>query len=101
MEIDSSLLVAAFHRLKEDWSECGRVVEDCKELRSTFVSFSLRHIFREANGVAHRLAHLANSSHDDFLYLDETPEIIQDVLVEDSCTFVRGLGSSSPGILLF
>lgn len=48
-----------------------------------------------------RLAHLANSSDEDFLSLDETPEIIRDVLVEDLCTFVGGLGSSSPGVLLF
>lgn len=32
----------------------------------------------ETNGIAHRLAHLANSHYQNFICLNETPVIIQD-----------------------
>ena len=67
-----------------DFSEVSRVLEDCKEYLSSFPSFSFRHIYREANSVADRLAHFACSSSIDSIWLGESPAIIQDVLYEDS-----------------
>ncbi|XP_062014260.1 uncharacterized protein LOC133730740 [Rosa rugosa] len=71
LESDCSLVVAALQLNVEDRSE-------------------IRHIFREANGVANRLAHLASLNYLDDIWLEESPMIIQDVLYEDSCTTARG-----------
>lgn len=73
-------------------------MEDCKEFRTCFTSFQFRHIFREANGVALRLAHFASCSNMDEFWLFEAPSIIEDVLYEDFCNSSRGLDTMSPSM---
>ncbi|KAL6178236.1 hypothetical protein ACLB2K_049755 [Fragaria x ananassa] len=95
IESDSILLVAALEREEEDLSEVGRVLGDCKDYMSAFQSIRIRHIGREANGVADRLAHLASAGLLDDVWSGETPAIIQDVLYEDICNssiVARGSG---------
>ncbi|XP_004296207.1 PREDICTED: uncharacterized protein LOC101297422 [Fragaria vesca subsp. vesca] len=96
IESDCSMLVDALHRDEEDLSMVGRIVEDCKRYTRSFISFRCRHIYREANGVANRLAHLASWNSLDELWFDEAPVIIRDVLFEDGCNVDRGLGNKSP-----
>ena len=48
-------------------------------------SIVICHSFREANGVAHKLAHLAKSHCENFIWLDEAPASIEDVLFIDQC----------------
>lgn len=62
LESDCAALITALAGNCEDYSEVGRVVEDCKEYLASFSSINFRHIYRETNGVAHRLAHLASLS---------------------------------------
>ncbi|XP_062014464.1 uncharacterized protein LOC133730996 [Rosa rugosa] len=76
VESDSTLLIAALNREEQDFSEVGRVLEDCKDYMSAFQFIQVRHIYREANGVAHRLAHLARVGRLDDMWLGETPVII-------------------------
>lgn len=58
LESDCSLVIAALASSNEDYSDIGCVTEDCKVYMCEFQSIIFRHVFREANGVAHRLAHL-------------------------------------------
>lgn len=90
------MVVAALNNVAEDCSEVGRIIEDYKEYLLAFNSVLVRHINREVNGVAHRLAHLASCSCIDDLWLDETPSILEDVLFEDLCNCNRGQDPSSP-----
>ncbi|XP_024172036.1 uncharacterized protein LOC112178052 [Rosa chinensis] len=60
MESDCSLVVAALQQKVEDRSEIGRIMDDCKSYLTSFHPFQVRHIFREANGAANRLVHLAS-----------------------------------------
>lgn len=85
----------------EDLSEVGMITEDCKEYMKAFNSIRIRCIFREANGVALRLAHIACCSDINRLWLDESPSIIEDVLFEDTCNSTRGTGSMSPSLYNF
>lgn len=57
LESDCMQLVTALSNSCEDWSHVGRIVEDCKNYMTAFNNIQARHIFREANCVAHRLAH--------------------------------------------
>lgn len=85
VETDCALLLAAVLRTDEDSSEIGRIVEDCRDDMMQIPSIVIRHTFREANGVAHRLAHLAKSHYENFFWFDEAPASIQDVLFIDEC----------------
>ncbi|KAK9936175.1 hypothetical protein M0R45_013032 [Rubus argutus] len=96
VETDCSILVAALTRPGEDYSDIGWIIGDCKDLINSFKSISIRHVYREANVVAHRLAHNASFSFVDELLFDEIPSIIEDALVEDFCTHNRGFGVTSP-----
>ncbi|XP_061999476.1 uncharacterized protein LOC133716838 [Rosa rugosa] len=98
LECDCSIVVNALKHGMEDRSDIGRIIEDCKSYLTSLHSVQIRHIFREANGVANRLAHLASMNYLDDVWLDESPAIIQDVLYEDSCTIARGQGYMSPSM---
>ncbi|KAL6194284.1 hypothetical protein ACLB2K_035368 [Fragaria x ananassa] len=104
IESDSILLVAALEREEEDLSEVGQVLGDCKDYMSAFQSIRIRHIGREANGLADRLAHLACAGLLDDVWLGETPVIIQDVLHKDICNssiVARGSDVMSPPLQNF
>ncbi|PRQ54504.1 putative ribonuclease H-like domain-containing protein [Rosa chinensis] len=86
IETDCATVGTALKGDFEDLSEVGNIIEDCKSYLRAIPSVSLQSIYREANDVAHRLAHLASSGYVDEYWLEEAPVIIQDVLYEDSCT---------------
>lgn len=79
----------------KDSSEIQRIVEDCRAYMLYILSISICHIFPEANGVAHRLAHLSSSHFENFSWVEEAPVIIWDVLFEDRCNYFRGQGTLS------
>jgi ribonuclease HI len=62
LETDCSALNTALANLEVDLSDVGCIVKDCREYLKNFASISVSHIYREANGVAHRLARLASFS---------------------------------------
>lgn len=66
-----------------------------------FNSITITHVYREANGVANRLAHIASCSGIDDFWLDEMLFIIENVLCEDICSCGRGSGSMSPSGCIF
>ncbi|KAL6124156.1 hypothetical protein ACLB2K_076671 [Fragaria x ananassa] len=76
VETDCVVLVHALTGVGDDLSESGRMMEDCRRYASSFTSFNIRHIFGEANGVVHRLAHLVSWSNLDEFWVGETPIII-------------------------
>ncbi|KAK9938970.1 hypothetical protein M0R45_015680 [Rubus argutus] len=100
METDCAMLVDALTGVEDDFSQIGRIVGDCKEYLCSFNSFEIRHVYREANRVTHRLAHIASLSNFDNCWLRETPSIIEDVLFEDLCNLTRGFGITSPSMYL-
>ncbi|KAL6227626.1 hypothetical protein ACLB2K_001583 [Fragaria x ananassa] len=82
-EGDCALILQTLSRDVDDLSEVGAILADCKHYMIAFNFISLRHVYREANGVTHRLVHLASTSMLDEFWVEDTPVIIQDVLVED------------------
>lgn len=96
METDCSVLVAALTKPGDDFSDIGGIISDCKELITSFNSINIKHVYREANVVAHCLAHNASFSFVDEFCLGENPSIIEDILIEDRCRCIRGFGSLSP-----
>ncbi|XP_024156142.1 uncharacterized protein LOC112164137 [Rosa chinensis] len=85
LEIDCAILATALNQQMEDNSEVSRILDDCKNYLHGFDWIRVRHIYREANSVANRLAHFASLDHVVDLCLDEAPVFIQDVLYEDNC----------------
>ena len=83
IECDCSVLAATLARTDNDFSDIGCIVEDCKTYMESISSVQVQIVHREANCVANRLAQLASSSSIDYIWLDETPAIIQDVLYDD------------------
>ncbi|KAL6186127.1 hypothetical protein ACLB2K_042248 [Fragaria x ananassa] len=98
IEGDCAIVMKALATTDGDVIEVSSILSDCRHYMETFRLILLRHIYREANGVAHRLAHLARSSSLYEFWVDETPDIIQDVLMEDGCNISRGLGNMSPSL---
>lgn len=92
-------LVSALASVQLDYSKVGRIVEDCKDYMSFIPSLNFRYNYREINGVAHRLAHLASLTYLDHDYwVGELPSIIEDALFEDFCKYSRGSSILSPSM---
>lgn len=79
------MVVATSACLDKDYSEIGRVIQDCEDYLFYFYFSSYNYIYREANGVSYRLAHLTSRSYIDNSWFDEMSSIIEDVLFEDLC----------------
>ncbi|KAL6222493.1 hypothetical protein ACLB2K_005885 [Fragaria x ananassa] len=101
VECDCAVLVAALNRQSDVMVEVSRITEDCKVLMNSFENISIRHIYREANGAAHRLAHFASLDRIVELHLGESPVFLQDILYEDKCnalSVTRDRGFMSPSM---
>ncbi|XP_004293150.1 PREDICTED: putative ribonuclease H protein At1g65750-like [Fragaria vesca subsp. vesca] len=98
IEGDCATVMKALATIDGDVIEVSFILSDCRHYMEAFRFILLRHVYREANGVAHRLAHLARSSSLNEFWVDEPPDIIQDVLMEDGCNISRGLGSMTPSL---
>jgi hypothetical protein len=53
-------------------------------------SIQAKHVYRKANCVAHRLAHIVSCSNLDDFWIDKTSSIIKYVLYENMCHVARG-----------
>ncbi|KAL6210288.1 hypothetical protein ACLB2K_015521 [Fragaria x ananassa] len=95
IESDCETLLQALAK-DGDVVKVSAILVDCRHYLMAFDFVLLRHVNLEANRVANRLAHLARSSTFDELWEDSPPDIIQDVLIEDGCTFLQGIGVMSP-----
>ena len=67
------------------WISISRIVDDCKVLMQAFEYCTVRHMRRETNSVADRLACFASKGHIVDPILHHVPDCIQDVLFEDYC----------------
>lgn len=76
LECDCAVLVIALSTEQEDFSEIGRIIDDCRVYKEEVRPIQVRHIYREANGVVHWLANFASFFFIDDLWLDEAPVII-------------------------
>lgn len=94
----TAVLASALASLEEDFSDIGRIIGDCKAFMLAFTNVKVRHIYREANAVANRLAHKASFSSVDEFWIDDTPSFIEDVIYEDFCPSSRGFGPMSPSM---
>ncbi|XP_062013513.1 uncharacterized protein LOC133729900 [Rosa rugosa] len=82
-ETDCLQLVQVIHAEDEDASVVGHIVEEVRGLFHNYPFFSLTHVNRRANNVAHILAQTAlhsELSHTWFLY---APEFIRDAILSD------------------
>ncbi|KAL3825323.1 hypothetical protein ACJIZ3_021352 [Penstemon smallii] len=80
VEGDSSVVVNAIGCSSESRADYGIIIEDIKHIASSFESFSIQHLRREGNRVAHELAQL--SSVDSFA-LNVLPVWIQNIVLSD------------------
>ncbi|KAL6213907.1 hypothetical protein ACLB2K_013346 [Fragaria x ananassa] len=88
VESDCETLLQALAK-DGDVVEVSTILVDCCYYLMAFDFVLLRHVNREANGVANKLAHLARSSVLAELWEDGPPDIIHDVLIEDGCKFAQ------------
>lgn len=98
LETDCAALATALLNSAEDLSDIGCIVGDCKEYMRAFTSLNIRHIYREANCVANRLAYVASFNTIDEFWLNDTPSIIEDVIQEDLFSLSRGIGITPPSM---
>lgn len=92
LESDWSYVITALKGSSVDLFEVGRIVDNCREYMNMFNSIN---VYREANCVANRLAHIGSYFWIDNFWLDETLSIIKDVLYEDFYSCTRGSSSTS------
>lgn len=90
------MIVTALASADDDLSQISRILEYCRVYLRSFNSIVIRHIYREANGVAQRLTHVISFSRFDDFWIEDTPSIIKDVLYEDDCFYIRNLDIISP-----
>ncbi|XP_040987666.1 uncharacterized protein LOC121235384 [Juglans microcarpa x Juglans regia] len=77
LEGDSLSVVKAIQHKEDSWSDTGLVIRDIKVMLSKFLSWSVLHVHREVNVIAHHLAKFALSCQDDCILIEDYPPCIQ------------------------
>ncbi|KAF5441962.1 hypothetical protein F2P56_037084 [Juglans regia] len=80
LEGDSLLVVKAIQNKEDSWSDSGLVIRDIKILLSKFLSWSILHVHREVNVIAHHLAKFALSCQEDCIMIEDCPPCIKQLL---------------------
>ncbi|XP_041025440.1 uncharacterized protein LOC121265838 [Juglans microcarpa x Juglans regia] len=80
LEGDSLLVVKAIQIKEDSWSDSGLVVRDIKILLSKFLSWSVLHVHKEVNVIAHHLAKIALSCQEDCIMIEDCPPCIKQLL---------------------
>ena len=99
-----ALMVASFLALNSiPHPSLRTLVDDCRFLLQRIPHKELKHVFREANKCADRLAKLGGSQEDDFVVLDTPPTCICDVLSFDNsgCISTRSVTHISLFFLIY
>ena len=84
LEGDSSVVLAAVNRSKDDCSLLGPIINDIKGVLCSMEGTSLIFVHREANNVAHRLAHAGLGISSEDRWVKSPPVFILDALLEDN-----------------
>ncbi|BFG31609.1 hypothetical protein CerSpe_178830 [Prunus speciosa] len=93
-EGDAAVVVAAVNRAGQDYSNIGTIVEDVRHLQKQFPGSLFQFTYKEANGVAHRLARFGLHNVDNYFWFEVPPDLIQDALLCDVLS--RGQASCPP-----
>lgn len=83
IESDSLHIMARMQCSSYNESRVGHIMEDAKATLSSIAGATIIRVRRQANGAIHRLAHYAVHSRSPFLWFDDPPDLIIDVLIED------------------
>ncbi len=84
IEIDALMVVFFLALSSIPHPSLRTLVDDCRFLLQRIPHKELKHVFREANKCADRLAKLGGSQDDDFVVLNTPPTCICDVLSFDN-----------------
>jgi ribonuclease HI len=84
IEIDAFMVVSFLALSSIPYPSLRTLVDDCRFLLQRIPHKELKHVFREANKCADRLAKLGGSQDDDFVVLNTPPTCICDVLSFDN-----------------
>ncbi|XP_042976308.1 uncharacterized protein LOC122307474 [Carya illinoinensis] len=86
LEGDSQLIVNAVNSDKEIWAEYGNIIEDVRKVLLERPNWGVKFVYRESNGITHKLAKLAFTFTDERVWIEECPvDIIQDIQKEKYC----------------
>ncbi len=78
IEMDSAVAVKLLHSINSSNAFLSSIVNDCRYLLERFEAYSLKHIYREANGCADTLAKASCIQHSDFLlYTSATAHVLE------------------------
>ncbi|KAM2542787.1 hypothetical protein TB2_022177 [Malus domestica] len=84
LECYSLQIMAALWDTSPFLSEVGNVVENSCVLMALIPGASYTHVCRQANGIAHRLAHAALRADSSCYWFEGPPDLILDLLFEES-----------------
>ncbi|KAK9991008.1 hypothetical protein SO802_025993 [Lithocarpus litseifolius] len=73
VESDAKALINAFNNLVHDNSVVFPLLDDCKELAAQFSRIVSRHVYREANSCADRLANMGRLQNSEFVGYSSSP----------------------------
>ncbi|XP_041015991.1 uncharacterized protein LOC121258495 [Juglans microcarpa x Juglans regia] len=80
-EGDSKQVVHGINGAAEDWSTVGLIYQDIKKLLGTYLSWSVCHVPRQANTVAHCLAKSSLDLSEDSIHVEDYPQYIHSYLI--------------------
>ena len=80
IESDSLLVVKPIQDTTKPTCHIGNIIEDVKLLSKTMKSYEFHHTKREANQVAHTLAHNAIHVDIEMAWIEEIPHCVSDVI---------------------
>jgi hypothetical protein len=81
-------MVKAINDSRPNWLCYGQIIEDIKLSLGSLRCWTIRHVKREANLVAHGLAKNATRNFDIQVWLEEPPSCILDVILEQLALFL-------------
>lgn len=81
-ELDYLIVTNSIRFPKEDMSEVGAIVQECRDLLGSKSNFVVKFVMRQANVVAHSLARVATSSPSLHIF-DSCPTCIADTIANE------------------
>ena len=84
IESDSLSVVKAIQDTADSSCHIGNIIEDVKILSKTMKSCEFHHTKREANQVAHTLAHNAIKVVSELVWIEEIPQCVSGVIQIDA-----------------
>ena len=87
VESDASNLIKSLQSVKEDFSDAGNMLEDCKMLIRNFTAVEYYHVRRQGNKAAHGFAKYGASIEDEEVWLEDEPGWARQLLLDDVHNF--------------